>query len=109
MNFETLLRESDPLREISIPTPDLTNARAISSSTDAPRATAMGRARAAAQRRPFAVTISIALSVAVIAVVAVTVLSGGTGLSGPVHTPWRAARALPGSITHGPLPQGPSY
>jgi hypothetical protein len=66
----------------------------------------MGRARAAAQRRPFAVTISIALSVAVIAVVAVTVLSGGTGLSGPVHTPWRAARALPGSITHVTAPAG---
>jgi hypothetical protein len=106
MNLDNLLRESDPVREISIPIPDVTNARAISRSTDARHLNTGSWTRGAARHRPLVATISIALSVAVIALVAVTVLSGGTGLSGPVHTPWRAARALPGSITHVTAPAG---
>ena len=100
MNLETLLRESDPLRGISVPQPDVNDARAIARATSTHRMNVGQKLRVAARQRPLAASVSMAVSVAVIAAISITVLSSGSGLSGPVHTPWRTARALPGSITH---------
>jgi hypothetical protein len=106
MNIETLLRESDPSRETTIPDPDIRGAREIVRATVARRINASEKVRRAARRRPLAATISLTVSVAVIATVVTTLLSSATGFSGPVHTPWRAARALPGSVTHLTAPTG---
>jgi photosystem II stability/assembly factor-like uncharacterized protein len=40
------------------------------------------------------------VSVALVAGMLVTALSGNAGLTGPVHTPWQAARALPAQQSH---------
>ena len=106
MNLETLLRESDPLRGISVPKPDVNDARAIARATSTHRMNVGQKLRVAARQRPLAASVSMAVSVAVIAAISITVLSSGSGLSGPVHTPWRTARALPGSITHVTAPSG---
>jgi hypothetical protein len=45
-------------------------------------------------------------SLVLLAGVLTAVLSGGSGLTGPVHTPWSAARALPESGTHVKAPAG---
>lgn len=96
MNLDSLLRECDPLREVSVPDPDVLVARSITNAMTPHRANVSRRIRAAARQRPIAAALSMAASLAVIVAISVTVLSSGSGLTAPVHTAWKAARPLPG-------------
>jgi hypothetical protein len=51
------------------------------------------------RRRPNAVLLTL-VSVAVVAGALVVTVSGKSGLTGPVHSPWRAAHALPAGQAH---------
>lgn len=106
MNLDSLLRESDPLREVSIPDPDLLVARSITNAMTPHHTSASRKIRAAARQRPIAAALLVAASLAVIVAISVTVLSSGSGLTAPVHTAWKAARPLPGSVTHVTAPAG---